>query len=237
MTTSDDRLWIHQESAIITAEFHDVWGLTPEFLSDGSVVPNSWTCVRSSRSPDRVDIQFGPSHWSMDKDELRVTTYPDQPLTAEADITFTASEDDGGERGPIVPVSAHNFLTATPVLPSRKLWFFWRISALHQDGDQWLRERFLNMEWPDELGTIRPQPRLVISIGELYLEVTVSNEAQQRRHGDTPASITFDCIISRGVDLLVEDMILEVRHRTEWLALVDRTLQQLLDGGTQNATN
>ena len=94
------------------------------------------------------------------------------------------------------------------------------------------------MEWPAELGTVRPRPRLFISLDDLWLEIRISNEAQQGGDADASASTTFDCFVSRAADdLLVEDMMLDARRRTEWLLVVEQALQKLLDGGTQNGTD
>ena len=41
---NENELWIHQESAVISAEFHDVWRFTPEFLLEEEIVSNSWAC-------------------------------------------------------------------------------------------------------------------------------------------------------------------------------------------------
>ena len=114
MTTSDDGLWIHQESAVISAEFHDVWRFSPDFLLEEEIVPGSWVCHRASRSNDQVSIQYGPSHWSMTQNELWISVYPDQALTSE----FDAIPEDGEMS--MIQVLAHKLLADNTFPPFSK---------------------------------------------------------------------------------------------------------------------
>ena len=118
----------------------------------------------------------------MTQNELWITEYPDKSLPTNVD---TAS-DDGEEDWTNISVLAHNFLTTMPALPSRRLWFFWRISAINRDRDQWVLENFLNRKWPAEMGTISLQPRLEISLNDLQIDITIRNETYQRRSENAP---------------------------------------------------
>ena len=46
MTSTHD-LWVHQESAIIGADSHDIWGFTPEFLLSNGIVRDD--CLADAR--------------------------------------------------------------------------------------------------------------------------------------------------------------------------------------------
>ena len=228
-----NELWIHQESAVISAEFHDVWRLTPEFLLEEEIVSNSWACHRATRSSEQIGIQYGPSHWSMTQNELWITEYPDKSLPTNVD---TASEDDE-EDGTNIPVLAYNFLNTIPSLPSRRLWFFWRISAINRDRNQWMLENFLNRKWPAEMGVISLHPRLYIYLNDLLLDITIRNETYQRRGENVPDCTTFDCFVSRGSNLVVGEMLKDTDRRTEWLQLLSKAIQQLVENREPNVTN
>ena len=235
---NENELWIHQESAVISAEFHDVWRFTPEFLLQEEIVANSWACHRATRSSDEININYGPSHWSMTQNELWITEYPDKSLPTYVDTTSvdTASEDDEEDRTNI-PILAHNFLVAMPSLPSRKMWFFWRISAINTDRTQWMLENFLNRKWPEEMGTIRLRPRLYVYLNDLLLDITIRNQTYRRGGEDAPDSTTFDCFVSRRRDLVVGDMLEETERRTERLQMLSKAIQQLLGNEQSNVTN
>ena len=230
---NENELWIHQESAVISAEFHDVWRFTPEFLLEEEIVSNSWECRRATRSSDQINIQYGPSHWSMTENDLWITEYPDKSLPTNVD---TASEDDEPGRTNI-PVLTYNFLARMPSLPSRKLWFFWRISAINRDTNQWMLENFLNRKWPAEMGTISLQPHLYVDLNDVMLDMTIRNQTYPRQGEIPPDSITFDCLVSRRRDLVVGDMLKETERRTEWLQLLRQAIQQLLGNEESNVTN
>jgi len=222
MTTSDDGLWIHQESAVISAEFHDVWRFSPEFLLEEEIVHESWVCHRASRSTDQVSIQYGPSHWSMTQNELWISVHPEQALTSDFDVI----PEDGGMSQ--VQVLAHNFLLTIPSLPSRRLWFYWRISAIIPDRNQWMQENFLNRKWPIELGAITLSPNLLVHRDGIQFDIRVRNETYQRGGVDTPSSITFECFVSRTRNLVVNDMLADIQLRPEWWRHLVLVIKQLL---------
>ena len=217
-----NELWIHQESVVISAESHDIWGFTPDFLVGSEIVPDGWTCTRSTQSSEEVNIHFGPSRWAMTQSTLWIMTEPGHPL-----------KDDGADaEGHVVPILANNFLIALPHLPSRRLWLFWQISAIISNRDQWIRETFLSKSWPSELGTLAIQPRLVVSLGDLSVSVTIRSETLPRPGGVQGESIGFDCFVSRAFDQTPNEMLQDVTHRTERLLLVERIIRQLLEEGS-----
>lgn len=230
---NENELWIHQESAVISAEFHDVGGFTPEFLLEEEIVSKAWACQRATRSSDQINIQYESSYWSMTQNDLWITEYPDKSLTTNVD---TASED-GEEGGTNIPVLAYNFLATMPSLPSRKLLFFWRISVINMDRNQWMLENFLKRKWPAEMGTISLQPRLYVYMDDLQLDITIRNETYPRRGENMPDSTTFDCFVSRRRNLAVGEMLEETERRTEWLQLLSQAIQQLLGNEESNVTN
>ena len=44
-------LWVHEERAIISAESHDIWSFTPDFLVSNEIVPVDWVCRRVHPEP------------------------------------------------------------------------------------------------------------------------------------------------------------------------------------------
>jgi hypothetical protein len=219
---NDNELWIHQESAVISAESHDVWRFTPDFLVASEIVPDAWPCRQATQSPDRVTIQFGLTRWVMTPNELWITVYPDRRLKDEG----AAADRD------LIPTLTSNFLEAMPYLPTRRLWLFWQISAVNPDRDRWMLENFLSKSWPIELGTVALQPQLTVFLDDLAIQVSIRNGTFPRRGEAHEESTAFDCFVSRGLDQTHEEMVLDVNHRTERLLLVERTIQHLLGNGS-----
>ena len=220
--SDEHELWIHQESVVISAESHDIWRFTPEFLVVSEIVGEDWICRRSTQSTDEVTIEFGPSRWVMTPTNLWITTFPNRSL-----------KDDGADvESPPTPILANNFLVALPYLPSRRLWFFWQISASIPDRGRWIRETFLRNPWPNELGTVAVQPQMTVSLGGLSVSVTIRNETLPKSGGDQAESVGFDCYVSRPLNQTPDEMLQDMTHRTERLLLVERIIRQLLEDGS-----
>ena len=219
---SDNELWIHQESAVISAESHDVWRFTPEFLLASEIVPDTWICRQATQSSDEVMIHIGPVQWTMTPKDLWITAYPDQPLTVDADDASVH----------LIPVVTSNFLETVPYVPTRRLWLFWQISIVNPDRDRWMLETFLNGGWPSDLGVVALQPRLTVFLNDLTIQMTVRNITSYRRGEAHLESTAFDCYVSRGADQTPGDMVLDLTHRAERLSLVERAIRQLLGNGS-----
>ena len=218
----DNELWIHQESAVISAESHDIWRFTPDFLVSSEIVPEEWICNRSTQSSEEVTISFGPSHWAMTPNNLWIRTYPNRSLMEHGTDVV----------GPVVPILANNFLVALPYLPSRRLWLFWQISAVIPDRNQWQLDTFFSKAWPTELGTVAVQPRLTVNLSDLAISVTIRNESLPRPREAQGDSLTFQCYASRPIDQTPDDMVSDLNHRTERLEIVERVIRQLLENGS-----
>ena len=220
--TSDSELWIHQESAIISADSHDVWRFTPEFLIASEIVSDTWICRKATQLPDEVTIQIGPSHWRMTPEHLWITEYPDQPLDESARDTSDHW----------VSILTSKFLEAVPYVPSRRLWLFWQVSIVKPDREQWMLETFLNRNWPNELGTVSLQPQLAIRINDLTIQMNIKGGISYRRGEAHQESTVFDCFVSRGLDQTVGEMLQDLPHMAERLFLVERSVRQLLESGS-----
>ena len=219
---SGSELWIQQESSIISADSHDVWRFTPEFLIASEIVPDTWICRQATQSSDEVAIQIGPSHWRMTPEHLWITEYSDQPLDESA----------GDTSDHWVSILTSRFLEAVPYVPSRRLWLFWQVSIVKPDRDRWLLETFLNRNWPNELGTVSLQPQLTARLNDLTIQMTIRGGTSHRRGEAYQGSTAFDCYVSRGIDQTPEEMLLDLTHRTERLVLVERSIRQLLGNGS-----
>ena len=219
---TDNELWIHQESAVISADTHDIWRFTPEFLTASEVVPNSWICSHAAQSSDEATIQIGPVHWRMSREQLWITTYPDSPLS---DVI----EDDNM---PLIPTVASNFLEAAPHLPSQTLWLFWQISAINPDRDQWILENFLSKGWPAGFGTVVLQPQLTVSLGDFAIQITVRNTPVRRQDEDPADATIFNCFAWRRVNQSPIEMVSDLEQTTERLQLTEHAIRQLLGTGS-----
>jgi hypothetical protein len=215
---SDDELWVHQESAAISADTHDVWRFAPEFLYASQVVPDTWICRQASQSPDESTIQIEDVYWRMTRDRLWITKYPDSPLNNLIDD----AEDH------LIPAITSSFLEAVPYLPSRVLWMFWQISAVNSDSDRWMLENFLSRDWPAEFGAVSVRPQLTVHLHNIAIQITVRNGSVQRAGGQQLESTIFDCFAWRGGAQSPGEMISELEHRTERLLSTVQVVRHLL---------
>ena len=231
---SNTELWVHQETAIVSAEFHDLWNFTPEFLIEDCNVPDSWPCRRVERSSDRVEIRYESCRWLMNRNNLWVTEYPDSPLPLE---TETAAED-REQFGSNVSILAYNFLAAIPTLPFQKLWLFWRMSAIKEEQERWKLENFLPGGWPAGMAVTSVQPRLFVTMEDGEFEISIRSETYQRRGENAPDSVTFDCYVSCREERSVATAQTELENRTNRLQSLGQIIQHLLwSGGSDVATN
>lgn len=219
----ENELWIHQEGVLISADSHDIWRFTPDFLVSSEIVPEDWVCGRSVQSTEEVTIQFGPSRWRMSARNLWISIHPDRSL--RDDLA------DGSD--PLVPILANNFLVASPFLPSKRLWHFWRISAVTTDRNEWKRSTFLAKRWPGELGVMEVQPRLVVSFGNAEFHLTIRDDLPPGRGRGPLETVTFDCYAGLASDQTPDNMISDVTFRTERLVMLERVVRQLLGNGGQ----
>ena len=218
---SAPNLWVHEERAIISAESHYVWSFTPEFLVSNEIVPTDWACTRVTQNQGTVDIQYGPTDWRMNESFLWITTSPDCPWR----------EDPQPEDSHIVPVMASKFLEAVPLLPSRRFWFSWQVSAVKSNPRQWMSDNFLPRKWPTGLEPEISRISFNLFEDNLVLQMNISIESKQRLNQPIQDLIIFDCHASRGLDQYVNDMVLATDHWTEWLGAVERVIRHLLEGG------
>ena len=214
-------LWIHEERAIISAESHDIWSFTPDFLVSNEIVQTDWACRRVTQNQGTVDIQYGPTNWRMTESFLWITTYPDCPL----------AEDPQLESSSIIPVMASRFLEAVPLLPSRRFWFSWQVSAVKPDPRQWMSDNFLPHKWPEGLQPAISRIGFNIIENDILLQMNINIESKQRLNQSIRDLIVFDCHASRGSDQFVNDMVLATDHWKEWLGAVEQVIKHLLEGG------
>lgn len=214
----DYGIWVHQESTVISAQSHDTWSLTPEFLAS-DVAPEEWKCRKATRAGDTVEIEHGPIDWRMTPSDLWITLDLDLPLE---DYQKQINEQ------PVTSTLAHNFLVASPYTPVRRMWFYWRVSALYLNTGQWMLRRFLSSEPPTDLGSVRVQPRITFHLEEQTVQVTVRNDAVQRQDETINNAIIFECFVNRTGELTIDEMIQDTGLLVEQFATVERAINYLL---------
>lgn len=224
---SEDGLWVHQASAVIAAETHDILELTPEFLMSNGLARSDWECTRAIQNPDDVFIdyasnEYGFIHWRMDERNLWITSRPDYPIDVE--IRLNADH--------IIPVLCRRYLDIVPFLPARQLWFFWDITALVPDPQNWMRNNFLNHHgWTVEFEYATVQPRLEFYVGNIQFSVTVRAERSHRRGEPLDNSITFECYATNQAARRPRDMQSECWQWVERLNVFRRIISHMLRGG------
>ena len=207
-------LWVHQESAIIIADSHDVWSFTPEFLSTSEIVPDDWICQRAARTQDAMEIQYGPIHWHMTESNLWIDSYPNRSIE-----DWLGIEDET-----LVPAMVESYMGRVPYLPFGGLWGFWRISANKSNLHRLTLESVLGDEWPGELSITRFQPALDMDFtsGETNFRITVRDNPDED-------AIVFECFTSSTDRQVASEAILETRHWPEHLRTLQRAISHLLE--------
>ena len=215
-------LWVHEERAIISAESHDIWSFTPEFLVSNEIVPTDWACRRVTQNQGTVDIQYGPINWRMNESSLWITISPDCPLGEGIQL-------DGS---PIIPVMASKFLEAVPLLPSRRFWFSWQVSAISPNPRLWMSDNFLPSDWPSGLQPAISRIGFNLLEDNFVLQMNINIESRQRANQPVRELIVFDCHATQGLEQYVNDMVLATDHWTEWQGAVEQVINHLLEGGS-----
>ena len=222
----DDGLWVHQASSVIAADSHDIWEFTPEFLMTNGLALPDWECTRAVRNPDDVFIQYesdqyGLIHWIIDERNLWITSRPDYPIDVE--VRLNADH--------IIPVLSRRYLDSVPFLPARQIWFFWDISAIVPNPQNWMHNNFLNHGWTADFEYASVQPRLVFDAGNIQFSVTVRAERSHRRGEPFDNSITFECYATNRAVRRPSALIGECRQWGTRLDVLRRIINHLLLGG------
>ncbi len=222
-----DGLWVHQASAVIAAESHDIWEFTPEFLMSNGLALPDWECVQATRNPDGVVIQYesnqyGLIQWRMDERNLWITSRPDYSIDYE--VQFNANH--------IIPVLSRRYLDSVPFLPTREIWFFWDISAIVADPQSWMHNNFLNHGWTSEFEYASIQPVVSLYVDNIRFNVTVRPELSHRRGAPFDNSITFECYANNQAIRRPSDLMDECRQWGARVSVFRRIINHLLLGGS-----
>ena len=221
-----DGLWVHQASAVIAADSHDIWEFTPEFLMSNGLALPDWECIRATRNPDDVFIQYesnqyGLIHWRIDEHNLWITSRPDYPFDLE--VQFNADH--------IIPVLSRRYLDSVPFLPARQIWFFWDISAIVSDPHSWMRNNFLNHGWTAEFEYASVQPELIFYVDNTQFSIRVRPERSHRQGEPFDRSITFECYATNQDVRRPSELIGECWQWGTRLVVLRRIINHLLLGG------
>ena len=189
-------LWVHQESAVIGAESHDIWSFTPEFLLSNEIVPKDWKCTLATRGANDVTIQYGPLRWWMTETNLWITSYPECSIEDE-----TRFED-----GYSVSVIAKRYLESVPFLPAQRMWLFWRLSTNDPMASEGMLNRLLGKGWPEEFKHLTLQPNLSFAVDDTLFQMSIKNEQTQLDDDSFEESIVFECYTSNSRDQGIENL-------------------------------
>ena len=211
-------LWIHQESAAIFANSHDIGSFTPEFLLSSGIVPDDWVCTRATKNSDTITIEYGPVTWLMTESVLWITEYPDCSI-----------EDDSRLRsGHYTAALARRYLEQVPYLPAQHSWSFWRLNVINPNSEEWMLSNFLRKGWPSEFGTPRLEPNLSFIADETMFQMTIKNEEAQRAGETFNDSVTFECFVSNIVDQSVGELAHDTSHWSTRLSTLAQVIGYLL---------
>ena len=213
-------LWVHGESAIISADSHDIWSFTPDFLAGAEIVPGDWPCRWARRNQSSVDIRYDTVNWRMSEGNLWIDSFPNRPFGEHLYL----------EDEPLIPAMASGFLATLPHLPVQRLWFFWRVSAIIPAPNQWLLNNFFPRGGPPEFGPAAVEPDLYFTKGDLAFHLKLRSQARDREGEPSVDAIMLECYVYRGNNLTVGEMRAETYRRSEYLESLKQAIDFLLAG-------
>ena len=173
-------LWVQQATAIIHADTHDIWNLTPEFLSEEEIVPENWVCTRTARSQEQVTIEYEAIRWSGNERDLWIMALPGRPI--DSTIRRTTY---------IVPEMVVRYLDRVPYLPVKKLWFHWILSAVGPRPEGWMQATFLPRGLPADLALTNLQSYVVFHVEGIEFQVRVRDESSVYGDDSNSNSVHF----------------------------------------------
>ena len=218
-STDEYVLWVHQEGAVISARTHDIGTFTPEFLVTEGIVPDHWICRRAARTQNNVNIEFGQTYWQMTESNLWVRRSPECLL------------DDQFRETSVIPGAAFRYLGTVPYLPSPDLWLRWRISALHPNCIDWMKDNFSSPDWANNLDSLTLEPTIVFTIEEVLFRIGVRAERVQRGNRPPQESAVFECHVSPRQGSTASAILDASGNWEEWLKVIEGTIRLLLAGG------
>ena len=213
-------LWLHQESAILTADTHDIWSFTPEFLFVEEIVPESWLCSRASRAPDEAVIDYGPVNWRMTEDYLYINTFPDDPVARWLSLPDSM----------LIPNVARSYLQRVPFLPFQRVWFNWSVSVAKTDRLNQMMENILPSGWPNEFEIVenQTQPLLQFKRENHHFRISIQNQTMERGGRTVNDLIVFNCLAFTTLDQTIDHAIAELDNwSVRWLTF-QQAIQHLM---------
>lgn len=212
-------LWLHQESAVLTADTHDVWSFTPEFLLVQGIVPESWPCSRASRPPDEAVIDYGPVNWRMTEDQLFISVYPDAPVSEWRSLP----------EANLIPSLAQRYLERVPYLPFERAFFYWNVSTLKTDQLNRMVENMLPSDWHEEFETLanQTQPLLQFTSENHNFQITMQDRAVEREGSTFYDSIVFNCHAFPSAEQSLDRAITEMGNWAARWRILQRAIQHL----------
>ena len=213
-------LWVHGESAIISADSHDIWNFTPDFLAGNEIVPIDWPCKLARRNQSSVDIRYDTVNWRMFEGNLWIDSFPDRPF---GEHLFLEDE-------PLIPTMASRFLGTLPHLPVQKLWFFWRVSAVIPEPNQWMLNNFCPRGYPPKFRSAVVEPDLFLTKGDFVVHLKLRSQARYRADEPPLDAIMMECYVSRPPNLTVDEMIADTYRWSECFESLKQAIDFLLAG-------
>ena len=215
-------LWVHTQGVQITAQNHEVWYFTPDFLQESGSMLDGWICTRHTRDGDRVVIESGPVRWTMTETSLWIQNYLEQPWDEE--FVEYAKE---------IPRLCGAFLRSQPLLAVKRMWFGYVVSAQHPQPAEWIASRFAPVSTSPLLPHITSEPRITLADDTSQITLNI-RESRQHRGGERPVStVLFDSRAQETRELSVEEMIESNGRWSHWSALTAHAIN-LAIGGEEN---
>ena len=213
-------IWVHGESAIISADSHDIWSFTPNFLADAEVVPSDWPCRWARRNQSSVDIRYDHVNWRMFEGNLWIDSFPELPF---GEHLFLDNE-------PLIPTMASRFLGTLPHLPVQRLWFRWLVSAVIPEPNQWMLNTFFPRGCPTEFSSAAVEPDLFLTKGAFVVHLKLRVQARYRPDELPVDAIMMECNVSRQSNLTVDEMLQDTYSWSEYFESLKESINFLLAG-------
>ena len=185
-------VWVHSVSVVVTAEFHNPLMLTPHFLTTSGIVPPEWKPKETMNVHLLAKVDYeNQFHWTMTQDSLVVAQEWNGPIAKSYTVHELVSK----------------YLKEVPHVPYRSLGLNCVMSILCPEPTRWLKDRFFDVVWPDDLGTLELEPRLVITTADVTTNLSIKSGQAKREEEEFEDAVIIECNVHHQGPLNSNDLI------------------------------
>ena len=172
---TDQDIWLHDVSVVVTAKYHNPSVLNPGFLTAKGIVPEEWEVEESITTPPMSLVNYkNQTRWDVQQEKLSVLENC-KPFQESFNVYSQVIA----------------YIEALPHVPYRSLGLNTTLSVATNDPVGWMSERFLRPgPWNQEnLTGLRMVPKFVFMADDAICNLAMSNGSRQPPEGDPEPTV------------------------------------------------